>query len=765
MIGTKLGNLNIDLTSLKQLSIKALTEIQSHGVLLVLQEPELTILQVSNNTVRVLGIAPKQLLNQPLAKIIDSFQVQQFQQELQEKNLGRSNPSKVHVRRPRGDQRAFDAIFHHSLDGFLILELEPTAANENIPFLSFYHLAKASLNQLTATADLPAFARLVVAQVRQITEFDRVMLYKFDDDGHGEVIAEDKIVEMESYLGLHFPSSDIPLAARQTFLANRIRVIPDIHDQAVEMLPAHNPLTELPTDLTLSILRSTDACHTEYLQNMGLGASLTISLIKDGQLWGLIACHHRTPKLLPYELRQACEFLGQVIFAQISIGEDIADYSYRAKLAHLRSIGIERMSQFSTRTATPMASFVDGLMGASPNLLDLFDACGAAICVGGQWTAIGRIPPAAALDDLVQWLAANVTDEVFTTDSLSLLNPAAEEFKDVASGLLAISLVPNSYILCFRHEVIQTVNWSGDPHHAYQIVTDADGQVRLCPRTSFALWKEIVRGHSRPWQAVEVFAATALRKSIVNLVLRQAAELAIVATDLERSNTELQQFARVASHDLQAPLHQVASYVRILETRYGEKLDQDAHEFIGFALEGVKLMQTLIDDVLAYSQVSSKNTELQPIEAGKVLSRALIHLHGLISETSAIVTVGPMPRVVGDSTQLTQLFQNLIENAIKFRQPGVVPRIQITATQQQDGWLFAVRGNGIGIDPRFFERIFMIFQRLHTRDEYPGSGVGLTICKKIVERHHGRIWVTSALGQGATFSFTIPNPEYQKTNV
>jgi two-component system, chemotaxis family, sensor kinase Cph1 len=748
MVGTMLGTPDLHLTSLRQPLTEICIEIQSHGVLLVLQEPDLTVLQVSNNTAIALGITPDQLLGKRLEKILDAFSVEQFRQELKDKNLERSNPSKVWVRKSVGNYCTFDAIFHHSLDGFLILELEPTVINHNIPFLNFYHLAKTSINQLTAIADLSAFGRLVVAEVRKITEFDRVMLYKFDADGHGAVIAEDKVAEMESYLGLHFPNSDIPPLSRSMFIANRIRVIPDIRNQGVELIPAHNPRTNLPTDLTLSILRSTDPCHTEYLQNMGIGASLTISLIKGGELWGLIACHHRTPKLLPYELRQACEFLGQVIFAQISIGEDIADYSYRAKIAHLRSIGIEQISQSS--------SFIDGLMGQSPNLLDLFDVCGAAIWAGGEWTSIGLIPPTTALDNLVLWLTKNAPDDVFTTDALSLLNPDAAEFKDVASGLLAISLLPNSYILCFRHEVIQTVNWGGDPHNAYQLVTAADGQVRLGPRTSFALWKEIVRGHSRPWLAVEILAAVELRKSIVNIVLRQAEELALVATELERSNTELQQFARVASHDLQAPLNQVASYVQILETRYGERLDSDAHEFIGFALEGVKLMQTLIDDVLAYSQVGIRGSELEPIEVGVALDRALNHLSGLISETGALITYGSMPTIMGDSTQLTQLFQNLIGNAIKFRAPGIVPLVEVSAVRQPDDWLFSVYGNGIEIDPKFFDRIFVIFQRLHTREEYPGSGMGLTICKKIVECHHGKIWVTSTLGQGATFFFTIP---------
>jgi PAS domain S-box-containing protein len=223
-------------------------------------------------------------------------------------------------------------------------------------------------------------------------------------------------------------------------------------------------------------------------------------------------------------LRNACELLGQVIFDRISIIEDIPDYSYRSKLAHLRSMGIERMSQSATGSPETK-SFINALMGQSPNLLDLFDAWGAAICVGGRWTTIGQTPPPAALDDLVQWLTDNVRDDVFTTDSLPLLaaDPVGgERFKDVASGMLAISLSLDSYVLCFRPEVIQTVNWGGNPEHAYQEVVAADGNVYLSPRKSFQLWQERVRLHSLPWQAVEIAAAVELRKSIVNIILRQA---------------------------------------------------------------------------------------------------------------------------------------------------------------------------------------------------------------------------------------------------
>ena len=760
MIGTNSDTLNPDLTDLKQSSINTLTKVQSHGVLLVLQEPDLIVLQVSDNTSATFGIVPNRLLGQPLEQILDVFQVEKFRAGLAERNFERSNYSKVWLRNT-DSYSVFDAVFHRSPDGALILELEPTQKDEHIPFLSFYHLAKTSILQGRGfaneqlTADLPAFGKNVVAQVRQMTGFDRVLLYQFDEDGHGEVIAEDRVAQMESYLGLHFPASDIPPPAREMFLANQIRVIPDTREQAVEMMPAQHPLTGRPTDLTLANLRSAAPCHSEYLQNMGVGASLTISLLRNGHLWGIIACHHQTPKSVAYELRKACELLGQVIFADISTIEQIGDFSYRSKLAHDRSVAIDRMSQFSRGEAKSKTSFVDGLMGYEPNLLDLFAAEGAAVYFGGEWTTIGQTPSPAELDYLVRWLNANVQDEVFSTDSLAALDPAAERFKDVASGLLAISLSPQSYILCFRPEVLRAVNWGGDPHHSFQVVETA-GNLSVYPRKSFQLWKETVRLHSLVWKTVEIESAIELRSAIVKIVLRQAEELALLATDLVRSNAELKKFAYVASHDLQEPLHQVASYVQLLGTRYGKELDRDAQEFIGLAVEGVNLMQNLIDDVLVYSKLDLQGIEWEPTDVGIALNRALNHLRGPIRETGAIVTSDPMPTIVADSTQLTQLFQNLIGNAIKFSKPNTVPQVDVSVVQRENDWLFAVRANGIGIDPKDFERIFVIFQRLHTRDEYSGTGIGLTLCKKIVECHHGKIWVTSQLGQGATFSFTIP---------
>ena len=239
---------------------------------------------------------------------------------------------------------------------------------------------------------------------------------------------------------------------------------------------------------------------------------------------------------------------------------------------------------------------------------------------------------------------------------------------------------------------------------------------------------------------------------------RAEQELARRAEELARSNADLEQFAYVASHDLQEPLRMVASYTQLLARRYKGKLDADADEFIGFAVDGATRMQHLIQDLLSFSRVTTKGKELQVTDSRAACDQAITNLRAAIAESGAVVKTGSLPTVRADATQLTQLFQNLIGNAIKYRNERK-PEVQVAAAPVEDRWVFSVQDNGIGIEPQYFERIFQMFQRLHTRKEYTGTGIGLAICRKIVERHGGRIWVESELGKGSTFLLTIPRAE------
>jgi light-regulated signal transduction histidine kinase (bacteriophytochrome) len=278
----------------------------------------------------------------------------------------------------------------------------------------------------------------------------------------------------------------------------------------------------------------------------------------------------------------------------------------------------------------------------------------------------------------------------------------------------------------------------------------------------FAVVQAAARLVATAWTNAQLYAQVQRQAAeLEDRVAERTAELATVnkelqrySTELERSNQELQRFAYVASHDLQEPLRMVTSYVQLLQHRYRDQLDEDAQDFIAYAVDGAMRMKALIQGLLAYSRVGTSGKPFESIDSHDILDGTLLNLKMAIEESDAVVTHDPLPIVTADRTQLGQVFQNLIGNAIKFRGPDR-PEIHIGAERQNGKWIFAVRDNGIGIDPQYADRIFIIFQRLHTQEEYPGTGIGLAVCKRIVERHGGRIWVDSEPGQGSTFYFTV----------
>jgi len=254
--------------------------------------------------------------------------------------------------------------------------------------------------------------------------------------------------------------------------------------------------------------------------------------------------------------------------------------------------------------------------------------------------------------------------------------------------------------------------------------------------------------------AIRLGANSAKIASEDHQVKKTTDELQRVNEELRRSNIEIEQFAHVASHDLQEPLRMVTSYLQLIERRYSDRLDSDGKEFIGFAVDGAKRMKELINDLLEFSRTGTSNARFREVDAASILEHAVDNLKTAIEESSARITAGALPIIVGDPVLLTQVFQNIIANAIKF-QKGSVPRVHISARHQDAEWIFTISDNGIGIKPEHVDRIFRIFERLHTSEEYPGSGIGLAITRKIVERHEGKIWVDSRPGSGSTFHFSI----------
>jgi PAS domain S-box-containing protein len=334
--------------------------------------------------------------------------------------------------------------------------------------------------------------------------------------------------------------------------------------------------------------------------------------------------------------------------------------------------------------------------------------------------------------------------------AIVLLNVQAEKqfgySRDELLGQKVKNIIPDG----FAERLIADALRSVEEALAQQIGTGIELTGRRKDKSEFPI--EIMLS---PLESAEGTLVTAAVRDITN---RKKAEANLLnkVEELNRSNEELEQFANIASHDLQEPLRMVASYTQLLSKRYKGKLDADADEFISFAVDGATRMQRLIQDLLEYSRVGTKGKELVDTSSEESLGQALINLSGAIEESGAQVTHDPLPNVLADETQLIQLFQNLIGNGIKYQKPGEIPRVHISAVKRDAAkWTFSVKDNGLGIDSQYFEKIFGMFQRLHKREEFAGTGIGLAICKKIAERHGGAISVESLVGTGSTFHFVL----------
>ncbi|MBW4560140.1 MAG: GAF domain-containing protein [Mojavia pulchra JT2-VF2] len=735
--------------------------IQPHGVLLVVN-PQLEILQVSNNSQDHLGKTTQDLLGQSLNCLLDHRQVEAIKQ-CWEKQIGSVNSHKVSII-TLNEKRYFDCIVHRTEDA-VILELEPTDSASEVSFLSFHALVSEAIAQMQKTSNLTEFLQLVATEIRQITAFDRVMVYQFDHQGAGSVIAEAKRQDLSPYLGLHYPATDIPKSARDLYTRCMLRFIPTINAQPVKLVPIENPITQQPIDLSLSILRSVDSCCVEYHQNMGVTALLVISLIQEQKLWGLISCHHATSKYLSYEVRKICEFLGRIVSLELVHKVSQVEQDYKVRLQALQSEFIESISQAD--------NFIDALIKPEIRLLDLVSASGAAVCLDNEITLVGATPNIEQVRALIEWADTQVSDNLFSSDSLPKFYPESIVFKNTASGLLLlrISQVRRYYILWFRPEVIQTVDWAGNPNEFTQ-VEQADDSVSLGPRKSFAKWQETVRLTSLPWESCELDCALALRNAIVGIVLSKADELAKINLELERSNRELASFAYAASHDLKEPLRGIYNYSTILLEDYAQILDDEGIEYLETVVSLSVRMETLINSLLRLSQLGKAELRKQSTDLNELLTQVIdvFRASRQYSELIDIRIPRLLPTVECDSVLVNEVFSNLIANALKYNDKakkwveiGYLDKNEEISTgllqpkkQSSVPPVFYVRDNGIGIPEHHLETIFRLFKRLHSQEKYGGGvGAGLAIAKKIVELHNGRIWVESTLGHSSTFYFTL----------
>ncbi|CAN1210598.1 ATP-binding protein [Tumidithrix helvetica PCC 7403] len=757
----------VNLTNCDREPIHIPGSIQPHGFLLILSEPDLQIVQVSQNTQEILGIAPEDLLDRPLGNFIASDRLDAVRGCL-DLSFEHINPLPLTFAIGDNEPMCLNGIVHRALSGEIVLELEPLVPDAEQDFFQFYRQIKGTLAKIQMAENLTELCNLIVREVKQIAGFDRVMVYRFNERGEGTVIAEDRQPDLEPFLGMHYPDSDIPKQAKHLYTLNWLRLVPDVNYQAIGLLTSAALLSEeprSPLDMSHCTLRSVSPIHIEYLKNMEVGASMSISLIQQQKLWGLIACHHNTPKFIPYEARTVCEFLGQLMSTELAAKENNENLDYKLQLKDIQGQFIERLSRAT--------DFAAELTTAPEMLLNLTGARGAAVCQGEDIELIGQTPTQEDISTLLAWLVDSTNPvlneeiknrferDLFVTDALAKLYPEAEAYKSVASGLLAVAIskIQRRYILWFRPELLQTVTWAGNPEKPKRV--EADGSLMIFPRQSFEAWQEIVQCKSSPWLPCEIEGAIELRQAIVDIVLRQADELASINLELERSNKELDAFAYIASHDLKEPLRGIHNYATFLLEDYEDILKADGAEKLHTLVRLTKRMESLIESLLKFSRLGRQELQMRQID-----------LNQLLDDTSELFQMNPqwvgctiriprpLPLVWGDRVLVGEIFTNLISNGFKYNDShekyAEIGWLDLSDPDNKMVTLY-VRDNGIGIRDRHLESVFRIFKRLHAQGKYGGgTGAGLTIVKKIVERHGGSIRVESTYGKGTTFWFTLP---------
>ncbi|TWI69275.1 light-regulated signal transduction histidine kinase (bacteriophytochrome) [Pseudoduganella lurida] len=724
--------------------------IQPFGMLLSIELPSLRIANASMNCHPAFGLSAEALVKTSLAEHVDALEVQALRCYLTGGDLQEAAPLTVSILHAATGSASQWGLSAHERQGLLIIELEPLAPDA-ADVRPFQRLIRNAVQALLGAVNLQALCDEAVLQVRNMTGYDRVMVYRFTEDWHGDVIAEAKAPEMHSYLHHHFPASDIPAQARAIFFDNWLRIIPDVEYAPVPIYPGLNPATGMPIDLGRALLRSVSPLHIEYLRNMEVGATLTLPLIDDGKLWGLVACHHATPRPLSEESRLGAKMVAQLVSSQLGLKEALADARYGAQLKRVHQNLLARMEQED--------DLVQSLVTQSPTMLDLAGATGAAAAIyfNNEWTLVGTTPSVAQIETLVDWLASqHGKQEVFCTNRLGEMFAPAQAYRHIASGLLAVA-IPKSernYILWFRPEVITTVVWAGAPEKRLP----QDGTGRLHPRLSFDSWKEVVEGQATPWKKVEIDAVTELRASILAIDLRRAFHKEQAARAVaERVSQEKENMVHMVSHDIRNPLGVIQMTWDMLQQESAAS-PAVRTQLIARGIRATDSMERLVTSILDLARQQRTSVPAPThAERAQALVQEAVELAQPLAERAGLSLTAAYesaPLLVScQRARVEQVLGNLISNALKFTPAGGAVTV---AVQRQAGeTVFTVTDTGIGIPadllPRVFDRLVQGPVNTHL-----GIGLGLSIVKGIVEQEGGRVWVDSTAGSGTTFSFTLP---------
>lgn len=716
--------------------------IQPHGLLIVTPDTSDSILQVSENIEQHLNVRAQDCIGKNLADVIGAENLAMINQAIREADLAPYKFTSVNLQ-----DKPYDAVVHFSRH-YKVIEFEPktnTAHKEALQQI-YEDLRNYSIEAQKAH-ETHSLYDLIVTHVRKITGFDRVKLYKFDESWNGSVVGESRAEDMPSYLGLNFPASDIPEQARRLYSINYLRLIPDIRYKPCPLYPPLIEGSRKPLDMSYSILRSVSPVHIQYLENICVEASMSISIMQDNKLWGLIACHHKTPLHLPHSIRALCEIIAHIFSAKLTTMRR----SFENQRHEVRKLLVEKLSLTSS-----MDTFENTIAKNSEIALQALDADGIAIFSDGKFWCSGETYEKEKLELLTDWYKKFGNKAVVHTSYVGDYFAHDDALKELTGGALfvPIGVFSDNIAIWFRRARAEQVNWAGNPEKP---VEQTKAGYRLTPRSSFSLWQTQVQGRGKSWSFSDIETA----ESIAQIILENSK----IHSDI--ANKAKTDFLSHMSHELRTPLGAIISIIQVINR--DKTLSDDQRKLISSLEVSSELLFNLINDLLDISKIEANEylLEVAPFKVTELVEdvRSIMSVKAAEKNLQLGFNYQDAKEFVfqGDKTKLKQVLFNLVNNAIKFTDRGFVNLFaSVTDSEHEEIKILnlEVIDSGIGIDEDKLDSIFGKFIQADssTARLYGGTGLGLSICKSIVELMGGCINVTSKVGLGSKFKVTIPLP-------
>ena len=634
----------------------------------------------------------------------------------------------------------------HTQNGFTFFEIEIVFPGHKINKEYF------AVQSILRNMDSKDIWKLLLKEIQAIIDFDRVMIYQFLYDGSGQVIEELVKPNLESYLDLHYPESDIPAQAKAMYLKNPVRITSHVSGTTspiVGIIPKEN------IDLTYSVTRASSPVHRQYLKNAHVESSFSTSIIVNGELWGLVACQNAAPKHLDLQSRLLAETLTRA---------SANAYASQKSLKTLKEYQKINLNNISLRQN--LLSEEDFGKSLKKNIRDIMDSCaadGMIIRINNEILTCGKVPNDNDIEKIIDWSKQHNSDfeeNTFASNSFCQTKDLDLDNPDKSCGII-ISILGNNtsdMLIWLRKEQGHKIKWAGKPEKsAISEIRNGVEIIKFSPRKSFEVWKEYVKGTSLPWKIKEIESAKWITSVILKASHTKSSQILDLNNQLKELNQELDSFSHSISHDLNTPLTVIKLNAQLAKRLPDPEKVQTTLDNI---IAQVDTMSDMIRNVLELSRIKKSEIELKKIEVDSLIEKLAEDSKISFNCPKTEIIIENTPEVLGDKTMVYQVFINVIGNAVKYSSKSKKPLVKIVGKVYDDAVTYSITDNGIGIDQKESKKMFKIFSRMNNAKEFKGNGVGLSIVHHLMEKMGGKISYESESGKGTTFILKFQKPNY-----